>query len=196
MHGHEFGLIADLEQRLRERYNDQKLSGLLPQSVLAKEDRTAAALDTLRSTTLALIYVEHRGVPASRVTTRVRIGEKYLLLYGALQAAYMQQDAISDLWKLLAGGSPKLDGLSAWQDIRVWRDAISHSQGSSPLVAERSISRHGFSAWLHNSPKKPPRLQHVPLRQLLRGYAENAVTLLRRLDLVLSTRKKGQSASS
>lgn len=182
--------IAELERKIRDYYNDRQLRDLVPPATQAKHSQVAAALDTLRASTFALTYFCHRGIPDSHRTSPVRIGAKYLHLYGVLQAAYMQQDAIGDLWRLLVGRKAPIDSVAGWNALRQWRDTISHPQRSGPLISEMSIGKEGFEVWLHESPRKPPRREAVNLLKLLRDHEKDAATLLRRLELSLRSKWK------
>jgi hypothetical protein len=182
--------ITELEQRIRQYYNDRPLRDLVPAAAQAKQSQVAAALDTLQASTFALTYFHHRGIPDSNRTSPVRIGAMYLHLYGTLQAAYMQQDAISDLWRLLVGCKAPIDSLAGWRALREWRDIVSHPQRSGPLISEMSIRKKGFDVWLHKNPSKLPRRKTVDLLALLRAHEKDATTLLRQLELKLRAKWK------
>jgi len=173
--------IAELEEAIRNLYNEHHVWTNKRPRDPSRHSRVAAALDTLRSTTFALTYFQHQGLPRSRVTSPVRLGARYLHLYGVLQSAYMQQDAILDLGKLLLGAAPRTSDLSGWRDLRQWRDDLSHPQRGAPLIAEFSMSRQGFQVWRHPSPKKQPTMEYVSLPKLLHAYRSDAAAVLGRL---------------
>jgi hypothetical protein len=82
-------------------------------------DRVIAAqvaLDTAEDTMLALEHYRSEGIGSDE-------GEKYLRLYGFLQAIFLQQDAIAKLHELFVGGSPaKPADETAWMELRKLRN--------------------------------------------------------------------------
>ena len=182
--------IAALENTLRRYYNDRELRELVPAAKTGRQSGVAAALDTLRATNLALAYFRHRRLPTSRVNSPVRIGSKYLHLYGALQAVYMQQDAILDLWALLVDQRPSTKDLIGWSELRDWRDTLTHPQRHNVTISEMQMGSMALVVWLHGRGRRLAKQRLVDLRELLPAYAENAVVLLRRLDLRLRAKWK------
>lgn len=172
--------ITELHDAIRHLYNDHHVWTTQRSGDRSKHSKVAAALDTLRSTTFALAYFKHQGLPRSKVSSPVRLGAKYLHLYGVLQCD-MQQDAMVDLGKILLGAPPKTDDLAGWRSLRNWRDDLSHPQRCAPLVAEVSIGRQGFQVWRHRSPTKRPTIEYIRLPELFRAYERDAVSVLGRL---------------
>lgn len=100
--------------------------------------RLCAAMDAIGDTNLALRwYTKHRS-------TSRRDGRAYLLVYGALQALFVQQDAIATLAGCLKIAVARSEELSEIRRIR--NQSIGHPTGkkSSAMIARMSLSAHGF----------------------------------------------------
>jgi len=114
------------------------------------EDRVAAshvALDTVEDTRLALSNYESNGIGFDD-------GERYLRLYGFLQATILQQDAIRKLHELFVGSFPKPADTSAWMRLRELRNlTVGHpiakgKRGETPkraFIARVSLKTDGFN---------------------------------------------------
>jgi len=93
------------------------------------------AMDTLEDSDLAISDFLMGGLGSGE-------GERYLRLYGVLQAVFIQQDAIKALWEIvMAERLPKQPEGSAWNTIR---DIRNHSAGHPIEVSRSGAARRTF----------------------------------------------------
>ena len=99
--------LAEVEQQIRGFINDRRKQHALPQDTAAW-NLLCSCLDTIGDTELAVDAYNTSSTPSSE-------GEVYLVVYGALQALFIQQDAVENLCQAL-GIAYDLDPLL--KDIR------------------------------------------------------------------------------
>jgi hypothetical protein len=88
--------MSDIDKLLEEARKHYHRANLY-RHLGGDSDRTTTAqvaLDTAENAMLALSHYEKEGIGSD-------IGEKYLRLYGFLEAVYLQQDAIKELLRFL-----------------------------------------------------------------------------------------------
>lgn len=122
------------------------------------------------------------------------VGERYLRLYGVLQAVFLQQDAISMLCKLFLGSwiEPVLP--SAWQKVRTLRNlTVGHpiKRGGKDhiersFLTQISLQDDGFDYQVWHKNTSTFSFERAELITLLMEYAEEAVQSLEGLLPVLS----------
>jgi hypothetical protein len=137
------------------------------------------AMDTLGDTCLALQDYERRGIG-------VEEGEKYLRLYGMLQAVVIQQDAIGHLWKIVHGDALPPSPNSGWGRIRELRVlAVGHPvesrQQRRTFISRPTLSHKGFDriTWLGRDNRD--EIEQVDIKGLYESYKTEAAGILRRI---------------
>ncbi len=125
--------IADLIGRIREHINKPRKQYLLIESG-TKWNMLCSSMDVIEDTELAFDAYIEKDYPAQD-------GDKYLLVYGLLQALFVQQDAMRNLCKAL---DIKYEITSELRTIREIRnDSIGHptKRNSGPTSTYNYISR-------------------------------------------------------
>ena len=182
--------MSDL-QDLLDRARDHYMRVDLHKYFLGRaDDITAAqvALDTAEDAMLALSSYESHGIGATD-------GEKYLRLYGFLQAAYVQQDSIKKLYKLFVGpwSDPPRD--SAWARLRDLRNlTVGHpvERGKNQairrvFITRMSLETEGFDYQIWNKETGQTIFERADLDSTYREYKREAVALLEKVLENLST---------
>ena len=125
----------------------------------------------------------------------VDVGERYLRLYGVLQAVVLQQKAISTLGKLFLGSSwitPPWP--SAWEKVRTLRIVtVGHpikrggeNQIERSFVTQISLRDDGFDYQVWHKNTSTFSFERAELTALLTEYANEASESLQRLLPVLA----------
>lgn len=146
------------------------------------------ALDTLGDSCSALIYFENEGIGTST-------GEKYLRLYGVLQAIILQQDAINHLYRLFTENKLTIEDTSAWAKIREVRNmATGHPIGKKGkseegllriFLSQRSITSTGFTLMICEEKTGKTRHQKIDLKTLYEAYKLEALLYLSAIETAL-----------
>ncbi|MDD5222463.1 MAG: hypothetical protein PHE84_00605 [bacterium] len=144
-------------------------------------------MDLLEDSCLALIYYEENAVGGSD-------GEKYLKLYGFLQAVFLQQDSIKFIYENLLGHSLKPDPNSAWEEIRNLRNLTTGhpiKQGwdnkiKRCFVHRITLKKDSFSVTVFDNQKSAPENKDINLKNLFDRYKSEAITCLKK---ILETRR-------
>ena len=146
-------------------------------------DRLCAAMDVLEDTCLALQNYERDGLSSDE-------GEKYLRLYGLLQAICVQQDSIRHLYDIFTERPLKNTPNSAWEHLR----EVRHKTAGHPIetfrgkincfLSRQSIQDDKFTIVIWETTEDdtaPTRLrsQEVALRELYEKYKTEATEHLR-----------------
>ena len=174
--------IAESERIIRDFVNDR---GLYDRHFAAQQDewhRLCVSMDALGDTVVALREFEKAGLGAND-------GEKYLRLYGVLQAVVLQQDAIQSLSEIFLGARlPPADD-SGWQHLRELRNLsaghpirnTSAARGTIKrvFVSRPSISSKGLTLMVWDQALGTHSFQHVDLQGLYASYNDEACERLR-----------------
>src|SRR5690348_9719099 len=106
----QFSAVESLLEAMRQHYHrvdlHQHFNGDMDRVTKAQ-----VALDTAEDAMLALSNYQSRDIGSAD-------GEKYLKLYGFLQAVFLQQDAIKELHRLFVGAFAQPGITSAWKQLR------------------------------------------------------------------------------
>src|SRR3990167_1008111 len=159
--------LAQAETNIRKFVNEHDLYEKYFKSFPNDWNLLTVAMDTLGDSTSALTHFERTGIGSD-------IQEKYLLFYGMFQAIVLQQDAISNLYRIFHRydlmNSPK----SAWQEIRKLRI----------FVAQNSISITGFMMIVCEKKTAKTRIQHVDFKTVCDKYKVEALGHLSKIEQV------------
>jgi hypothetical protein len=139
-----------------------------------------AGLDTAEDASEALLNYETQSLGNS-------LGEKYLRLYGFLQAAFIHQDAIARIWKSLMPGEEATAG-DAWKKLRKLRNmtvghpvSYGYSKDQQVFISRMSISDAGFRYEVWDKTKPGPTFLDANLSRLYGDYKQEARTMLERI---------------
>ena len=145
-------------------------------------DRVATAyvaLDTAEDTSTALSHYETSEAIVSDDC------EKYLRLYGFLQAIFLQQDASVELHQLFVGSRPEPAGESAWTELRSLRNVtVGHPVEVKRLgeirrtfVNRACLDADGFEYEVWNKAKADFSSERADLKALYADYEQEAAAL-------------------
>jgi len=147
-----------------------------------------ASMDIIGDTTLAIQNFKETGIGQNT-------GEKYLKLYGLLQAIYLQQDAIKFLFEVIKKSFDN-NKIKHWDDyrrdnwkiLRNYRNlSIGHPIANNTfekgkikrvMVSRVTISSAGFQLLIHDMHSSGLQFQNVNLENLIESYLTEAVAIL------------------
>lgn len=148
-----------------------------------------ASMDTIGDTTLAIDYFKETGIGQDD-------GEKYLKLYGLLQAVYLQQDAIKFLFQIIKRCFDNKNKIKKWNDyllenwnvLRNYRNlSVGHpienrtfERGKTKrvFISRITISSDGFQLMICDAETGSHQFQNVQLKDLIESYLFEAKTIL------------------
>lgn len=174
--------ISTLEQQIRNYVNNANLLERYFESHLDEWYTLCVAMNTLGDTCLSLEYYEASGIGDE-------YGEKYLKLYGLLQAIFLQQDSIRQIYRIFLGNNLQPDSDSAWIIIRDLRNlTIGHpiekkcKTGTKRCFISRvTIRGDGFQLMVWNKDKEQKEFEKVDLKALYEKYKTEAVKHLKNI---------------
>jgi hypothetical protein len=156
--------ITDLEQQIRLLINAPRKHLAIFQDS-AEYHKLCSCLDVIGDTELAFHAHEEMSDGA-------RPGSSYVLAYGFLQALFLQQDAVRNLYEALQLPSESDPLLTEIREVR--NDAIGHptkrggGKGKSfTHISRPSISKAGFQLMTVEPNKWPPMFRYVSFKSLL-----------------------------
>jgi hypothetical protein len=122
------------------------------------------------------------------------VGERYLRLYGVLQAVFLQQSAVLMLCKLFLGTWTEPGALSAWKELRSLRNLtvghpVEQSTGNHirrSFVTQISLADNGFDYQVWHKDTSTSSFERAELVKLLMEYAKEAAQRLEGLLPVLN----------
>jgi len=148
-----------------------------------------ASMDTIVDTTLAIDYFKETGIGQDD-------GEKYLRLYGLLQAVYMQQDAIKFLFQIIKKCFDEKNELrdwnvyqkENWNELRRYRNlSVGHpienktfERGKTKrgFISRLSISSDEFQLLIYDAETSGEQFQDVQSKDLIKLYLSEAKEIL------------------
>jgi len=172
--------ISALEQKIREYVNNANLLDRYFNSCPDDEWMTlCVSMNTLGDTCQALEYYEDYGIGND-------YGEKYLKLYGLLQAIFLQQNSIRQIYQIFLGRKLSLKPDSAWTKIRDHRNLIvghpiekNYKTGTKRCFISRvTIENNGFQLMIWNKEKEQKEFENVNLKTLYKEYKTDAIEYL------------------
>lgn len=166
--------ISTITQQIRDCVNRSNLYDRYFKDHLDEWNILCVAMDTLEDSCLAIGYYEASGIGEED-------GEKYLKLYGLLQAIILQQDSIRWLHKVLLGYDLKPSSDSAWTEIRYIRNlTIGHPiekiekkrrAGTKRCFISRvTIRTSGFELLVWNSREEQNEFKDVNFERMYKDY--------------------------
>jgi len=173
--------ISALEQQIRTYVNDANLYDRYFDSHLDDEWETlCVSMNILGDTCLALEYYEASGIGDE-------YGEKYLKLYGMLQAIFLQQDSIRRIYQVFLKSDLQPDSDTAWMRIRELRNlTVGHpvekrdkDETKRCFVSRVTIQNNGFQLMIWNKEKEQKEFEDVNLKSLYEEYKTDAIEYLK-----------------
>ncbi len=122
-------------------------------------------------------------------------GEKYLRLYGFLQAIFLQQDAIRELHQLFAGNFAKPADASAWKRLRELRNLtvghpIEKGRETEPrrrtFITRVSLETDGLDYQVWYQGTRETSFESADLSTLYTAYEKEAASFLEKVLTGLS----------
>lgn len=186
--------ISEAEERVRALTNH---GGMYERCFASRRDdwnQLCVAMDTLGDSAAALTHFESYGFGAG-------VDERYIRLYGTLQAIILQQDAIKAIYEIYLGSKPAIDEESAWKRLRRLRNlAVGHpldahgkaEQGKLRVFVSRvTISDSGFQILICQENEPDLLVETVDFSGYYESYKEEALSLLR----VIEAKQKALAAT-
>ena len=174
--------ISALEQKIRHYVNDPNLYDTHFKNDVDQWNALCVAMDTLGDSCLALGHYEASGIGDD-------YGEKYLKLYGLLQAVFLQQDSIRQLHRTFLENELQADPDSAWVGIRELRNlTVGHpiekriKAGTKRCFISRiSISSDRFKLIVCNKDDDRDEFEDVDFKHLYESYKSEAIQHLEKV---------------
>lgn len=180
-----------LASSIRNCVNNSNLYDKCYKDNLDKWTVLCVSMDTLEDTCTALLHFESEGIGDDT-------GEKYLNLYGVLQAIFLQQYAIKYLYESLVQPFTELrTNLANWETLRELRNlSVGHPIEMKRqkiikrcFISRVSISSHGFQLVIYNATENKHEFEDIDLQKLYSGYKGEATAIL---SETLANLAKGQ----
>jgi hypothetical protein len=169
--------ISDLEQKIRDFVNNHNLyDKYFKNHFLDEWIILCVSMDILGDTCLALEYYENSGLGD-------KDGEKYLNLYGLLQAIFLQQDAICQLFQIFMKSNLKPDANSEWMRIRYVRNLVAghpiekkDKKGTKRcLISRATIQSDTFQLIVWKKEENKDEIEDVELKSLFNKYKSESI---------------------
>jgi len=177
--------ISTLEQQIRDYVNNAKLYERYFENQLDEWEILCVSMDTLGDTCLSLEYYETSGIGNV-------YGEKYLKLYGLLQAIFLQQDSIRQIYRVFLESKLEHCSDSAWIKIRDLRNlTVGHpiekklikkkheTETKRCFISRVTIHSDGFQLIVWNVEKGKKEFEEVNLKSLYEKYKAEAIENLK-----------------
>ena len=168
--------IAKLEQQIRDFINNRRKQHALLQDTAAW-NLLCSSLDTIGDTELAVDAYNKSSNTASK-------GAAYLVVYGALQALFLQQDAVENLCQALAIDYRRDPLLNDIREIR--NDSTGHptKRGGGRgykynVISRPSLTKDGFDLMTTYPDRRSPMFRNVSIPSLInnqRCILQNVLT--------------------
>ena len=179
--------VGDLEQQIRDFINNPRKQYALLQDTAAW-NMLCSCLDLIGDTELAIAVYEQAQLPGHE-------GEKYLLVYGILQALFLQQDAVRNLCDALGIDYAVDPVLRQIREIR--NDSIGHptkrgdSKGKAfSFISRASLSKYGFDLMTTYPDGRSPLFRHINIPSVIESQQ---LILTQALTEVLKELKKEEA---
>jgi hypothetical protein len=145
--------------------------------------KAQVALDTAEDAMQALSHYEKAGIGSD-------IGEKYLRLYGFLEAIYLQQDAMAELHRIFVGKLAEPAASSAWSQLRDLRNltaahpiekGLRNEPRKRTFITQVSLESDGFDFQVWHQETSEISFERADLSALYSAYKEEAAWILERI---------------
>ncbi|MGZ0709103.1 hypothetical protein ACWPKO_12290 [Coraliomargarita sp. W4R53] len=169
--------------QIRDYINSPRLQFIL-MSKVKDWHLVCSSLDTLGDSSFAVKSYNNMHYPEN-------VGERYLLLYGTLQALFLQRDAvkhIAESFNFTISNQPNIK-----QAIEARNNAIGHptKRNTNPVthhfLNRRSISRNSYEIMTVSSAWNDARIKEINIKSLISGHNQ-AICI--QLDEILTALKE------
>ncbi len=177
--------IAEQEQRIRGFVNAPVLYDRHFRAHPDDWHTLCAAMDALGDTALALQEFETNGLG-------LLPGERYLRLYGFMQAIFLQQDAIKKVADLLRTRPLVIPDHTGWSELRELRNLSAghplentrNKPGTTKrvFVSRPSISESSVTLMVWDKNESASKFLHVNIGELYASYKREALSYLLEID--------------
>lgn len=167
--------IDKLARQIRDLINKPRKQHELFQNTAAW-NMLCSCMDTIEDTELAIGAYEKSSDPPT-------VADVYLLVYGLLQALFVQQDAVSNLCQALVVDYVPNNLLEEIREIR--NDSTGHptKRGSGKghaysYIGRSSLTKKGFDLVTNYPDKRPSLFRHINIESLIndqRGAIQNVL---------------------
>jgi len=161
--------VDELEQQIRDFINNPRKRHALLQDTAAW-NMLCSCLDTIGDSELAIGAYEKAGNPPTVAAT-------YLLVYGLLQALFIQQDAVENMCQALVIDYPPDKLLAEIRDIR--NDSAGHptKRGGGKgraynFIGRSSLKKDGFDLMTTYPDNRKALFRHVSIEPLIKDQRE------------------------
>lgn len=156
--------IAELEQQIRDFINNPRKQHALLQDTAAW-NLLCSCLDTIGDTELAIGAYKSSDNPSPD-------GATYILVYGALQALFVQQDAVENLCQALAIAYVRDPLLNDIREIRNNSAGHPTKRGDGKgraynFISRSSLTKGGFDLMTTYPDSRSPLFRHVSIPSLI-----------------------------
>lgn len=183
--------IAELEDEIRNMINDPRKQYSLLQNIAAW-NMLCSCLDLIGDTELAIAAYHQTSQSDDE-------GDRYLLVYGILQALFLQQDAVRDLCEALIIKYVPDPILKNIREIR--NDSIGHptkrgsGQGTAfNFISRAGLSKAGFDLMTTYPDGKSPSFTHINVPSLIENQQQILIHALSRVVEKLKTEEAEHKA--
>jgi hypothetical protein len=180
--------VAELEQQIRDFINNPRKQHALLQETAAW-NLLCSCLDTIGDTELAFDAYKDAGNPSTD-------GAAYLLVYGALQALFVQRDAVENLCQALAIAYVRDPLLNDIREIR--NDSAGHptKRGGGKgraynFISRSSLTKEGFDLMTTYPDSRSPLFRHVSIPSLIASQRDILQNVLSEVLEKLKNRRSG-----
>ncbi len=172
-----------LISEIRNYVNEKNLYESFFKSRIDEWNKICVSMDTFEDSCLALSYYENSS-------SGLNEGEKYLRLYGMLQAIILQQDAISTLYKIFLNNTLMKKKNSSWLVIRNLRnltvghpiEKTSGGRGTKRCFISRiTLGDSGFQLIIWNKDSEKNNHENIDLVYIYENYKDDAISHLKEI---------------
>jgi hypothetical protein len=167
--------IAELERQIRDFINKPRKRHALMQDTAAW-NLLCSCLDTVGDTELAIRAYEQFGKAPT-------VGDLYLLVYGVLQALFVQQDAVENLCQALVIHYEPDQLLNEIRDIR--HDSTGHpsKRGHGKgwaynSIIQSSLTKEGFNLMTTYPDNRRPLFRRISIESLIKNQRDGIQKVL------------------
>jgi hypothetical protein len=121
--------------------------------------------------------------------------EAYIEVWGVLQALYIQQDAIAELYRSIADRRLNTSSITSWKELRGLRNTCAghparKDRPTSQPVTRTFLGRHlgTYSAFQYEQWKSPDEISHptIDLGALIDDYETEATGVMQKIHKLMS----------
>ena len=183
----QFSTVESLLEAVRQHYHRVDLHRHF-NGDMDRVTKAQVALDTAEDAMLALSNYQSGDIGSDD-------GEKYLKLYGFLQAVFLQQDAIKELHRLFVGTFAQPGITSAWKQLRELRNltvghplekGLGKESRKRTFITRVSLRKGSFDYQVWDQATGRTSFESADLSPRYAAYEREAASYMRKIISVLS----------